>query len=261
MPACSACCRGCCRWQRVQQGAPGDAAAAHVRTPAVTGAAWARRTPDLHRVWRACLLMLTRARTCTHKTQIIVADTFTNLAAQYMGPGALLAQRPVVLLAAGLLVMVMCFPRDLRALGERATWMFYNMWRCLRVCSARQALHRLTAAARACAAAGCGCRCVARRARELCSSAGLCVHRRRSAGARHPGAPVSFAGSAGLASCHCTVGAVGGQCTPSPAGPSPPTALVPSRARACTPPCVVLPCAADCPRAPRAHGRRAAVPF
>lgn len=58
-------------------------------------------------LWGSCIAYL-----------IIVADTFTSLGALHLGPDALLAQRPVVLLVAGLLVLVMCFPRDLRALGE-----------------------------------------------------------------------------------------------------------------------------------------------
>jgi len=50
--------------------------------------------------------------------QVIVADTFTNLSAQYLGPDALPAQRPFVLLVVGVLVLLMCFPRNLQALGE-----------------------------------------------------------------------------------------------------------------------------------------------
>lgn len=50
--------------------------------------------------------------------QVIVADTFTNLSAQHMGPDALPSQRSFVLLVTGLLVLLMCFPRNLQALGE-----------------------------------------------------------------------------------------------------------------------------------------------
>jgi hypothetical protein len=48
---------------------------------------------------------------------VIVADTFTSLSAQYLGPDAWLSQRPVVVLTAGTLAMLMCFPRNLSALG------------------------------------------------------------------------------------------------------------------------------------------------
>jgi amino acid permease len=58
-------------------------------------------------LWGSCVAYL-----------VIVADTFTNLAAQYMGPDALAAQRPFVLLVTGALVLLMCFPRHLQALGE-----------------------------------------------------------------------------------------------------------------------------------------------
>jgi hypothetical protein len=53
--------------------------------------------------------------------QVIVADTFTNLSTQYLGPEALPSQRPFVLLLTGLLVLLMCFPRNLQALGETCT--------------------------------------------------------------------------------------------------------------------------------------------
>jgi hypothetical protein len=49
--------------------------------------------------------------------QVIVADTFTSLSTQYLGPEAWLSQRPVVVLTAGTLAMLMCFPRNLSALG------------------------------------------------------------------------------------------------------------------------------------------------
>lgn len=47
-----------------------------------------------------------------------MADTFTNLSAQYLGTDALPSQRPFVLLLTGALVLLMCFPRNLQALGE-----------------------------------------------------------------------------------------------------------------------------------------------
>jgi hypothetical protein len=50
--------------------------------------------------------------------QVIVADTFTNLSAQYLGADALPSQRPFVLLLTGALVLLMCFPRNLQALGK-----------------------------------------------------------------------------------------------------------------------------------------------
>lgn len=50
---------------------------------------------------------------------MIVADTFTNLSAQYLGADALPSQRPFVLLVTGVLVLLMCFPRNLQALGEQ----------------------------------------------------------------------------------------------------------------------------------------------
>jgi hypothetical protein len=53
--------------------------------------------------------------------QVIVADTFTNLSAQYLGAEALPSQRPFVLLLTGLLVLLMCFPRNLQALGRLRT--------------------------------------------------------------------------------------------------------------------------------------------
>jgi hypothetical protein len=49
--------------------------------------------------------------------QVIVADTFTSLSRQYLGPDAWFSQRPVVVLTAGTLAMLMCFPRNLSALG------------------------------------------------------------------------------------------------------------------------------------------------
>lgn len=56
-------------------------------------------------IWLACV-------------QVIVADTFTSLSAQNLGPDAWLSQRPVVLLCTGVLVTLMCFPKNLSALGE-----------------------------------------------------------------------------------------------------------------------------------------------
>lgn len=52
-----------------------------------------------------------------HK-QVIVADTFTNLSTQYLGPDALPSHRPFVLLVTGVVVLLMCLPRNLQALGE-----------------------------------------------------------------------------------------------------------------------------------------------
>jgi hypothetical protein len=51
--------------------------------------------------------------------QVIVADTFTNLSVQHLGPDALPSQRSFVLLVTGVLVLLMCFPRNLQALGEQ----------------------------------------------------------------------------------------------------------------------------------------------
>lgn len=53
---------------------------------------------------------------------VIIADTFTSLSRQHLGPEAWASQRALVLLAAGLLVLVMCFPRDLQAL-ERVSFL------------------------------------------------------------------------------------------------------------------------------------------
>ena len=72
---------------------------------------------DMFRQTPAFLLAL-RPSSCLPACQVIVADTFTNLAAQYLGPDALPAQRPFVLLVTGVLVLLMCFPRNLQALGE-----------------------------------------------------------------------------------------------------------------------------------------------
>lgn len=55
---------------------------------------------------------------CCVPVQVIVADTFTNLSAQYLGADALPSQRPFVLLLTGALVLLMCFPRNLQALGK-----------------------------------------------------------------------------------------------------------------------------------------------
>ena len=48
--------------------------------------------------------------------QVIVADTFTSISSSYLGPQAWCSSRSLVLLATGLLVLLMCFPRNLSAL-------------------------------------------------------------------------------------------------------------------------------------------------
>uniref|UniRef100_A0A383V4T9 Amino acid transporter transmembrane domain-containing protein n=1 Tax=Tetradesmus obliquus TaxID=3088 RepID=A0A383V4T9_TETOB len=61
-------------------------------------------------LWGSCVAYL-----------VIVADTFTSLSVQYLGPEAWFSQRPVVVLTAGTLAMLMCFPRNLSAL-ERVSF-------------------------------------------------------------------------------------------------------------------------------------------
>ncbi|KAF6257139.1 transmembrane amino acid transporter protein-domain-containing protein [Scenedesmus sp. NREL 46B-D3] len=61
-------------------------------------------------LWGSCVAYL-----------VIVADTFTSLSVQYLGPEAWLSQRPVVVLTAGALALLMCFPRNLSAL-ERVSF-------------------------------------------------------------------------------------------------------------------------------------------
>eukprot|EP00775_Hariotina_reticulata_P008954 gene8954-9130_t len=47
---------------------------------------------------------------------VIVADTFTSISSSYLGPQVWCSHRSWVLLATGLLVLLMCFPRNLSAL-------------------------------------------------------------------------------------------------------------------------------------------------
>eukprot|EP00879_Flechtneria_rotunda_P015774 GHRR01016496.1.p1 GENE.GHRR01016496.1~~GHRR01016496.1.p1 ORF type:complete len:334 (+),score=80.43 GHRR01016496.1:326-1327(+) len=56
-------------------------------------------------LWGSCIAYL-----------VIVADTFTSLSALHFGPDAWFSQRHMVLLAVGVLVLLLCFPRDLQAL-------------------------------------------------------------------------------------------------------------------------------------------------
>lgn len=50
--------------------------------------------------------------------QVVVADTFTSLSVMHFGPEAWISHRVWLLLAVGLLLLPMCFPRHLSALGE-----------------------------------------------------------------------------------------------------------------------------------------------
>lgn len=121
--------------------------------------------------------------------QVIVADTFTNLSTQYLGPEALPSQRPFVLLLTGLLVLLMCFPRNLQALGEmctcntgdtagasKQTWqaacvdvpVVAPVWLYARGVQGQHLQSRLTPCI------CCWCRC--RRACQLRCCVGLCVH-------------------------------------------------------------------------------------
>ena len=93
--------------------------------------------------------------------QVIIGDTFSSLAAFYLGPESVLAQRQTILLVLGLGVCLpLCIPRNLSALGKPR----------LQVCAKR----------------GGRCTCLSRmegspmvfgglRARQLCG--GLCFHR------------------------------------------------------------------------------------
>jgi hypothetical protein len=56
-----------------------------------------------------CLLVLVH--------QVIAADTFTSVSLLYFGPEAPTSQRHVILFGTGLLVLCLCFPKQLQALG------------------------------------------------------------------------------------------------------------------------------------------------
>jgi hypothetical protein len=51
--------------------------------------------------------------------QVIIGDTFSSLAAFYLGPDSMFAQRQIILVVLGLGVCLpLCLPRNLSALGE-----------------------------------------------------------------------------------------------------------------------------------------------
>lgn len=51
-----------------------------------------------------------------------MADTFTSLSNMHFGPGAWSSQRVLLLAVCGILLLPLCFPRNLSAMGEACIW-------------------------------------------------------------------------------------------------------------------------------------------